>query len=458
MNVQSPIRDINAASPGPKFQAKRRGRGLLIVLFLCLIAGAGAYWYFGRGSDTAGEPVIATAARGDIEDVVTAVGNLTPVNSVDVGAQVSGQLTKLSVKIGDDVEKGALLAEIDTAVAAAKVDADAAQLRNLQAQLAEKQSQLALAKLQAERQARLMADNATSQDAFDTADAAAKVADAQVKSVEAQINQSQSTLKADTATLSYSKIYAPMTGTVTAIPAKEGQTLNANQQAPVILTIADLSTMTVSTQVSEADVPKLHIGMDAYFTTLGNTARRYTGKLRQILPTPTVVNNVVLYTALFDVANANRQLMTQMTAQVFLVRASAKNAVTVPVAALSFTRGRTGARSGAAAKEPAGQTARGARNGAGGRNGTGRAGGDGAAGFDPAAVSAPRAATVTIVKAGGMQETRNVTVGVTDRVTAEILSGLSEGEQVIAGTQTASTRGARQQARPPGVPGLGGFR
>jgi macrolide-specific efflux system membrane fusion protein len=341
-------------------------------------------------------------------------------------------------------------------VAAAKVDADAAQLRNLQAQLAEKQSQLALAKVQAERQKRLMADNATSQDAYDTAEATAKVADAQVKSVEAQISQSQSTLKADTATLSYSKIYAPMGGTVTAIPAKEGQTLNANQSAPLILTIADLSTMTVSTQVSEADVPKLHIGMDAYFTTLGNAGRRYSGKLRQILPTPTVVNNVVLYTALFDVANANRQLMTQMTAQVFLVRAAANNAVTVPVAALNFTGGRAGGRA-SATNETGGQIARGPRNGAGGRNGGGRAG-RGGGGFDPAAVSTSRAATVTVVNDDGMQETRNVTVGVTDRVTAEILSGLSEGDNVVAGTQTASTRATRPQARPPGVPGLGGFR
>jgi macrolide-specific efflux system membrane fusion protein len=459
MNVQSPIRNIDASPPRAKTPPKRSARRpLLVAFFLCLIAGAGAYWYFAGGDDSAGQPVIATAERGDIEDVVTAVGNLTPLTSVDVGAQVSGQLTKLSVKIGDDVQKGALLAEIDTAVAAAKVDADAAQLRNLQAQLAEKQSQLALAKVQAERQVRLMADNATSQDAYDTAEAAAKVADAQVKSVEAQINQSQSTLKADTATLSYSKIYAPMSGTVTAIPAKEGQTLNANQQAPLILTIADLSTMTVSTQVSEADVPKLHIGMDAYFTTLGNAGRRYSGKLRQILPTPTVVNNVVLYTALFDVANANRQLMTQMTAQVFLVRAAAKNAVTVPVVALSFTARRVGARAVATANDSSGQVARGPRNGGGGRNGGGRAARGGGDGLDPSTVSTPRAATVTVVKDDGMQETRNVTVGVTDRVTAEIVSGLSEGERVIAGTQTASTRAARPQARPPGVPGLGGFR
>jgi len=470
MNVQSPIRDIGAAAPRSKAQIKRpRRRSYWMVLLLCLLAGGAAYWYWGRGDSSAGQPVIVAAARGDIEDVVTAVGSLTPLNSVDVGAQVSGQLTKLHVQIGNDVQKGTLLAEIDTAVQAAKVDADAAQLRNLQAQLAEKQSQLALAKLQAERQTRLMADNATSQDAFDTAAAAANVADAQVKSVEAQINQSQSTLKADSATLSYSKIYAPITGTVTAMPAHEGQTLNANQQAPLIMTIADLSTMTVSTQVSEADVPKLRIGMDAYFTTLGNPNRRFTGKLRQILPTPTVTNNVVLYTALFDVANPNGQLMTQMTAQVFFVRAAAQGVITLPVAALRFTGGgggARGARPGAPGQGAGSQSATGQGVGAGRNGGARQAGARGGAALDSAATSRPRPATVTVVKAGGTQETRSVTVGVTDRVTAEIQSGLQEGEKVLAGVQTAGARGARQQrpqqagpgGGPAGVPVAGGFR
>jgi membrane fusion protein, macrolide-specific efflux system len=459
MNVQSPIRGLESPASRTQPRGKRSGRRLLLTAFiLCLSAGAAAYWYLGRGGETA-QPVIVPAARGNIEDVVTAVGNLTPFTSVDVGAQVSGQLTKLYVKIGDDVQKGTLLAELDTAVAAAKVDADGAQLRNLQAQLAEKQSQRALAQLQSERQTRLMKDNATSQDAFDTAVAAAKVADAQVKSVEAQINQSQSTLKADSATLSYGKIYAPMTGTVTAIPAKEGQTLNANQQAPLILTIADLTTMTVSTQVSEADVPKLRIGMDAYFTTLGNANRRYTGKLRQILPTPTVTNNVVLYTGLFDVANPNKQLMTQMTAQVFFVRAAAHDAITVPVAALRFTGGGGAARAGrapGATNDTANQAGRAVRGGGGGRGG--RAGANG--GEAANAAQGPRPATLTVVKDDGMQETRTVTVGVTDRVTAEILSGLEEGEKVLAGTQTGGARPTRGPGRPGGIggPPIGGFR
>jgi len=465
MNVQSRFRDLESpaglAHARPK---KARGRVLWFAFLIGIAAAAGAYYFYGPTGSTAGQPIIAAATRGDVEDVVTAVGNLQPLTSVDVGAQVTGQLKKFYVKIGDDVKQGQLLADIDSTVAAAKVDADTAQLQNYQAQLAEKQSNLALAQLQADRQGRLMADNATSQDAYDSAQAAFKAAEAQVKSVQAQINQSQSTLKADQANLGYSKIYAPVAGTVSAIPVKEGQTLNANQTAPLILTIADLSTMTVYTQVSEADVAKLRLGMEAYFTTLGNANRRYTGTLRQILPTPTVTNNVVLYTALFDVANPNKQLMTQMTAQVFFVRASAHDAVLLPVAALHFT--------GGGARGAADQGARAGRNGAvrngAGQNGAGRRGGGrggqvaGAAQFDQSGALRPQAATVTVVKDDGSSETRNVTVGVTDRVSAQIVSGLSEGEKVVAGIEEVATAtAARTPPRPPApVPGVGfgGFR
>ena len=467
MNVQSPIRNVEASAPRVTPPKKQRGRRwVMLAAILCVLLGGGLYWYYSDANSGAPQPVIVTATRGDVEDVVTAVGSLTPLTSVDVGAQVSGQLETLHVKIGDDVTKGQLLAEIDSSVMAAKVDAGKAQLQNLQAQLAEKQSQLGLARVQADRQQKLFDIGGTSRDLLDQAQAGSKVADAQVKSVQAQIVQSESSLKADAATLSYSKIFAPMAGTVTAIPAKEGQTLNANQTAPLILTISDLTTMTVSTQVSEADVSKLRVGMGAYFTTLGNPNRRFRGTLRQVLPTPTVTNNVVLYTALFDVANPDKQLMPQMTAQVFFVRAAAQDAVLVPVAALQFTGRGTGAGPGAGAtpEGAANQGARAGRNGAGrgGRGGRGGAGRGGAA-FDPELGLRPRPATVTIVRDDGTQEVRDVTVSVTDRVNAAIVSGLNEGEKVVAGMQTAAndsgTPRRQQQARPPGVPGgFGGFR
>src|SRR5690606_13309838 len=217
-----------------------------------------------------------------------------------------------------------------------RVDANRAQLQNQEAQLADRQAQLQLAQQQLRRQQNLMKEQATTEEALQTAEAAVRSYTAQIAALKAQMQQTQSELRGNEANLGYTKIYAPMAGTVVSQTAKQGQTLNANQQAPIILRIADLSTMTVQTQVSEADVPKLRLGMDAYFTTLGGGGQRWHGTLRQALPTPTVTNNVVLYDALFDVPNPDQKLMTQMTAQVFFVRASAKDVVIVPVSALQL--------------------------------------------------------------------------------------------------------------------------
>jgi macrolide-specific efflux system membrane fusion protein len=378
--------------------AARRRPWLSAAIAIAVLALA-AYTMFGGHGGAAGKPLIATVTRGDIEDDVTALGNLQPSNYIDVGAQASGQLKKLYVGIGDHVDEGQLLAEIDPAVQAAKVEADNAQLNNLQAQLLDKQSTAALNAANAARQERLKAENATSQSDYDSAQAAMRSAAAQAKAVAAQITQAQSTLKADTATLGYTKIYAPMSGSVASITTKQGMTVNANQVAPVILQVADLTVMTVQTQVSEADVPKLHVGMDAYFTTLGSD-RRWYGKLKQIWPTPTVVNNVVLYTALFDVQNPDSTLMMQMTAQVFFVVAQAHDVLIVPAAAVH-----------------------------------------------PKGGADSQTATVTVIKDDGTQEVRNVTTGVTDRVSTEIRSGLSQGEKVVAGLTLDESAKAKTPAQ-----------
>jgi macrolide-specific efflux system membrane fusion protein len=414
------VKPVKPAGVFGRFVRRIRKHPLVTAAVVALVAIGAGYVVQTRTAGDGGTPILEPAVRGDIEELVTALGSLTPLKSVDVGAQVSGQLDKLLVQIGDEVKQGQMLAEIEAKVTQAKVEAGNAQVASLQAQLAERESQLALATAQAGRQERLMADNATSQDAYDLAQAAMRTAQAQVKSTTADINRAQSTLKADEALLGYANIFAPMAGTVTAIPAKQGQTLNANQTAPLILTVADLSTMTVSTQVSEADVPKLKIGMDAYFTTLGAGNKRWTGKLRQILPTPTVLNNVVLYTALFDVANPTRELMPQMSAQVFFVQQGAYDVITVPVGALRFTD----------------RPARGEGRREGGENGA-KAPAQAAAPQTEATAAKPtRPAEITVVHDDGTQEIRNVQVGVTDRVNAEIVSGLSEGENVVVGTET----------------------
>lgn len=314
---------------------------------------------------------IATVQRADIEDLVTATGSLQPREYVDVGAQVSGQLKKIHVEIGSVVRAGDLLAEIDPTVYRANVDARRAALRNLQATMLDRQAQLALARQQRDRQRNLMAGEATTSEAVQQAEAQLKAASAQVDALKAQIEQSESTLRADEANLDYANIYSPIAGVVVSITARQGQTINANQQAPILLRVADLSTMTVQTQVSEADIAQLRPDMDAYFTTLGNRGRKWWGTLRKVEPTPTVTNNVVLYNALFDVENDQRNLLPQMTAQVFFVSATAQDALVVPASAVSVQRqprARVGAgREGASGSPASGAASRGGERGDGGR-------------------------------------------------------------------------------------------
>jgi macrolide-specific efflux system membrane fusion protein len=379
-------------------------RRLSIVLIVLLaIAGIayGGWRWSNTGGDAAAAPVTQKVVMGDVENSVSALGTLQPQNYVDVGTQVSGQLQTIRVEIGDKVEQGQLLAEIDPTVYQARVNADEAQLLGLQAQMLEKQAQRRLLESQLKRQKELLSARATSEDAYEIAAAAAQQVSAQIQALEAQIKQTQSTLSGDQANLRYTKIYAPMTGTVVSITARRGQTLNANQTAPIILRIADLDTMTVWTQVSEADVPKLKLGMPAHFTTIGQPGKRWSGKLRQILPTPDVVNNVVLYNALFDVANPGQELLPQMSAQVFFVLGEARGVPVVPMAALKPMRGGRG-----------------------------------------------QHFTARVMQNGAPVE-RQVEVGVTSRLVAEVKSGLAAGDEVVLEAASGERPAAAQRVRLP---------
>jgi macrolide-specific efflux system membrane fusion protein len=435
-----------------RFKKRSRTARTALALAVALALGGGGYYGWTAWQGATASTVRYTTGvvtRGDLEDAVTATGILQPRDYVDVGTQVSGQVKKLHVAIGDVVKAGQLLAEIDPTVYTTKVDADRAQLRTQEAQLTDKQAQLALAEQQYKRQMNLQKENATTQDAVDTAAAALRSAKAQIDVLKAQAEQTRSSLRGDEANLSYTKIYAPMAGTVVSQTTKQGQTLNANQQAPILLRIADLSTMTVQSQVSEADVSKLTVGMPVYFTTLGNQAKRWYGKLRQIEPTPVTVNNVVLYNALFDVENPDRALMTQMTAQVFFVTAEAKDAVQVPITALRPVRRASaggaagGERRAAANANTKGGTAARTQNG----------GASKTADVDPRIRFASGRAMVRVVKADGTTEDREVKVGVMSRVSAQILSGVEPGETVVTGSATprpasANTGGSNARRMP----------
>lgn len=399
---------VKTPSSPPQFLKSRKR----MVLFIGLVVAAIAGWmFFGKSDDSSkGEVRYVTADTGTIEDVVTAQGKLEPKEYVDVGTQVSGQLKKLHVDIGDNAKKGDLLAEIDPRLYESRLEADTAQLKSLQAQLAEQQANLVLAKQQQARNAELVKNNAISKDAYDQSTALLKATIAKVNTQKAQVEEIESTIKGDQTNLEYTKIYAPMDGTVATLPTREGQTLNASQTAPTVLQIANLDTMTVRAQVAEADVMRLKEGMPVYFTTLGNMDKRWEAKIRQILPSPEVINDVVLYDVLIDVDNKERKLMNGMSTQVFFVMGRAENVVVLPLDAL-------GRRT---PKED---------------NDTGKA------------------YTVKL-KDGG---TSVIHVGLTDRTNAEIKSGLNAGDVVsVTSKKPSGNNASKGQGGQRGPGGVGG--
>ncbi|WP_424446917.1 efflux RND transporter periplasmic adaptor subunit [Paucimonas lemoignei] len=368
--------------------------------------GVAANSYFGKKN---AEPLnTVTVSRGDVEKTVTSLGKLKPKDYVDVGTQVSGQLKKVHVQIGDRVKKGDLIAEVDPTVYETKIRTGNANLENLRAQLQQQQAEASLAQQQYERNRDLLKERAISQETVESNLSALKVAKARVVATQAQIKASQATLDGDTANLGYTKIYAPMAGTVVSQTTLQGQTVNANQAAPVIVRVANLDTMTVWAQVAEADITKVKAGAPAYFTTLGNAEQRWKGTVRQVMPTPETVNDVVLYNVLVDVDNSQQALMTDMTVQVFFVLEQAQDAVLVPLAALR--------------QEP---------------------------GNDP---SLYRARVVTNEGVAS----RTVKVGVANRTTAAVVSGLDVGDKVVAAQAgSAKSAGNRPSGGQRGGAGMG---
>jgi len=380
-------------------------RALLVALCLIPVIAVATWQIIPPGRDQ-----FATVAvtRGDIENSVTALGTLQPRRYVDVGAQASGQIQKIHAEVGDVVKEGQLLVEIDPSTQQAKLDAGRFSIENLKAQLQEQKAQHDLARQKYQRQQHLAAGGATREEDVQTAQAEQRATQARIEMFQAQIRQAEASLRSDQAELGYTRIYAPMAGTVVALDAREGQTLNAQQQTPLILRIAKLSPMTVWAEVSEADIGHVKPGMTAYFTTLAGGNRRWSSTVRQILPVPpkpldqtsqgggspassskSGSARVVLYTVLLDVDNADNALMAEMTTQVFFVAEHAKNVLTAPLAALQ---------PGARLNDQ----------------------------------------TAQVVAPNGRIEQRNVRTGISDRLRVQILDGLQEGDHLLIGPADGS--------------------
>ena len=383
--------------------ASRRVRSILIVLVLAGLA-ALAWWMF-KPEAKAPEYLTAPVVRSDLENNVLAAGKLEARRLVSVGAQASGRIERLSVSLGDQVTTGQLIAQIDNLTQNNALQNTEAALANQQAQRLVRLAQLEQNRLSLNRQRELLKVQATSQAEYEAAEAAFKTAQAEITALDAQIRQAQ--LSVDTAKLNvgYARVTAPMDGTVVAIVAEEGQTVNANQSAPTIIRLADLHTLTVKAQISEADVVNVKAGQTVYFTILGDPDKRYYATLRAIEPAPDSINSessssststAIYYNGLFDVPNPDGELRIDMTAQVYIVLDQAKNTLTVPAAAISKKDGKS---------------------------------------------------TVRVLNAAGEPEQREVNIGLNNRVDAQVLSGLKAGDKVLLGGESGletQSRGGRR--------------
>jgi membrane fusion protein, macrolide-specific efflux system len=340
---------------------------------------------------------------GDLEDTVLATGVIRPVKQVSVGAQVSGQIKKLYVVLGDVVKQGQLIAEIDaTPQNNALRNAEAA-LQNFSAQRQAKQAALEQALLALKRQQELMSQDATSRQNLEAAQASVNTLQADAKALDAQIQQQRISTDTARVNLGYTRILAPMNGVVSAVVSEEGRTVNANQSAPTIIKVAALDTVTVKAQISEADVVRVRAGMPVYFTILGEPRKRYEARLRAIEPTPeseqtdatttttSTTTSAIYYNGLFEVPNPEGKLKVAMTAQVSIVLGTAKDALLIPSSALG-KRGKDGHYA------------------------------------------------VRVLQGQGEQAKvvdREVKVGLNNRVQAEVLSGLKAGDKVVVGEASA---------------------
>lgn len=294
-------------------------------------------------SAKAPEYLTAEVEKMDIEDVVLANGTIIPIKYVEVGAQVTGQLKSLKVKLGERVKKDQLLAEIDPVIPQNELRKSEAALKQAQAQKHISETLLKQHEAALERQKVMFLSNASSQAELENAQAQADRTRAEIMVQEEHIKLAMIAIETAKANLGYTRISAPIDGEIIAIVTKEGQTVVSAQSAPVILVMADLDTMTVKAQISEADVLRIKPGLAVYFKILGAENQRFSSLLRVIEPTPEYKANsnaatAVYYNALFDIPNPEHVLKTAMTAQVSIVIAAAKQTLAIPVTALGLKK------------------------------------------------------------------------------------------------------------------------
>jgi HlyD family secretion protein len=369
----------------------------------------------------------ATVERGDIQAVVSATGTLNAVTTVNVGTQVSGQVSSLYVDFNDQVKKGQLLARIDPTIAQQEVADAQANLERLRAQTNQ-------AARDQDRNRELARDGLIPQSQAEQGEAALKVAQASEKSASISLSRAQQNL-------SYTSIYAPIDGVVVERNVNLGQTVAASLAAPQLFLIAnDLTQMRILAQVGESDIDKIEEGQQARFTVQALPDRTFMGSVQQVRLQSTVVDNVVNYTVVVQVANPRHELLPGMTARVdFLVKAST-GVLKVSNAALRYRPSEELLAPAGAPAAPAFSPRRGNR-GAGG----GAEGGSGPMSDQPRRPTA----TVYVLDATGKLQALRVQTGLTDGTSTEVMGrNVAEGMKVIAGVMPTASANARPPANP----------
>lgn len=388
------------------------------IVVILLLAGSGLAIkkiFFGKPRASF---ITADVVKMDIEESVLASGTLKAFKTVAVGAQVSGQLKTLHVALGDKVEKGKLLAEIDPVLQQNTLKDAEAQVENLRALKSAKQALVKQYELTLKRQEQMSARDAASRADLESAQAQLESNRYEISALEAQIKKALIAVDTAKANLGYTMINAPMDGVVISIDTEEGQTVVSTQSATTILTMADLDTMTVNAKISEADVTRVKPGLTTYFTLLGDSDFRYYGKLRAIEPGPVSSSTsgsgtgsgtstsssgtAVYYYGLFEVPNADHRLKVSMTAQVTIVMNQAKQALCIPASAIID-------------KQKDGRS------------------------------------TVKVL-IGDVAETRTIRTGISDNVQIQVLEGLEEGAKVVIGDSAdlPATESSASHPPPPG--------
>ena len=324
------------------------------ILIILLILGVGGYFVYDKFfniKDEKVEFITKKAKKGSFSKKVDATGEIFATELIDVGAQVSGQIKKLYVKLGDQVKKGDMIASIDSSTQQNSIDNKEAQLAIYKAQLESAKVALNIAKTQFDREKALFAKNATSKQEFESAKNTFSSNSAKIKELEAQIKQTNIELSTARINLGYTKITAPRDGVVVSVQVEEGQTVNANQTTPTIVNIADLSHVKMKMQIAEGDITKIKVGTPVEYSILSEPTKKFQTTVSSIDPGLTTLSDgsygssssskssyssssssssAVYYYAQSIVDNKDGILRIGMTTQNELLIANVEDAIIVP--------------------------------------------------------------------------------------------------------------------------------